>query len=339
MILLNGEDGADIEKYLGYSIDLLFGADMNTFGGDLSKMDAQAFIEACDESLLQIARGGTPWVLRWCYGWTKTWNVPYRASQSFVDGHIDLALKAARDQIDDRHDQGGTRVSAFIDYLIEETGSTDRSYLRSQMLNIFFPARDTSGILMSMIMFHLARHPGVYLKVRAEVLASSTFDLSYQSVKSLAYTNAVVNETLRLTAPASRMHREVLADAVLPHGGGVDRSQPVFVPRGSAVVVHSHAMQRDKSWWGDDADAFRPKRWLDDSSTTAHRRAWAYLPFSGGPRICPAQAMVVTHMALILARFASMFREIQNMDPEEDFLERHRLLMSIQNGAKVRLVK
>ena len=39
-------------------------------------------------------------------------------------------------------------------------------------------------------------------------------------------------------------------------------------------------MHRLKELWGDDAEDFRPERWV------GRKPGWEYLPFNGGPRIC-----------------------------------------------------
>lgn len=39
------------------------------------------------------------------------------------------------------------------------------------------------------------------------------------------------------------------------------------VKKGDMVVYLPYAMGRMKFLWGDDADAFRPERWLDDAGT------------------------------------------------------------------------
>lgn len=316
-------------QFLDHSIDLLFGDDVNTVGGDSSKLDADAFIRACDASLLQVARSQTPWLLRWYRGWTENWNQPFYASQEFVDRHVEAAL--------DRKAKG-THSTALVDELVRQTGSTDRLYLRNQMLNIFFPARDASGIAISLVMFQLARHPSVYAQVRAEVSEKGMKDgITYEALKNLRYVNAVINETLRLHGPTGHALRDVLADTVLPHGGGADGDQPMFVPKGSAVVVHMHAVQRNHAAWGDDANSFRPERWLQDSKAS-QRRGWEYLPFLRGPRICPGQPMVLAQLAYIIVAFALQFREIQSCDPEERLIEEHRILMKIRNGVLVKLV-
>lgn len=66
--------------------------------------------------------------------------------------------------------------------------------------------------------------------------------------------------------------------------------------------------QRDPQYFGDDADDFRPGRWLNA------KHYWDFVPFGGGPRRCPAQMMVMTESAYMLARLAQVYRKIEPRD-------------------------
>ena len=58
-----------------------------------------------------------------------------------------------------------------------------------------------------------------------------------------------------------------------------------WVPKGTPVQVNVWAMQRDERWW-QDAQAFKPERWLGDRSGGDRSGGMAYLPFGLGPRMC-----------------------------------------------------
>lgn len=70
-------------------------------------------------------------------------------------------------------------------------------------------------------------------------------------------------------------------------------------------------MHWDKDYWGPDAEAFRPERWLDSI-----RPKWKYIPFLGGARLCPARQKILTQYALFLVRFLQEFKEIENRGSE-----------------------
>lgn len=96
-------------------------------------------------------------------------------------------------------------------------------------------------------------------------------------------------------------------------------------------MIDIYSMHRDKDLWGQDADEFRPERW------EAARPTWEYLPFAGGPRICPAQQMVYTECAYVIVRLLQRFTRIESQDPEP-WTELFNLTVENKNGIKVKLV-
>lgn len=318
-------------------MDLIIGEDINTVNKDFSKIDYSSFMAACDGSQLQVVRSRLPWLIRWWKGWTKTWDEPLRATQSFMDRYVDSAVQD--------HEKPGSgpiqRSPAFLDHLISEAGSEDKLYLRNQLLNVFMPGRDSVAIEASYIMLYLSRNPAVYAKVREEVLAAGLEPgkISYEALKALPYINAVVQESLRLGGPPNgQTARDILSDIVLPRGGGINGDQPIFVPKGSVVYVQIQVLHRDMDAWGPDPDNFRPERWIEKSKVP-QRLAFEYMPFSGGRRICPAMALAMGELAYIVASFALRFREIRSRDPESKVLEEGAIVMKIRNGVHVKLVR
>ena len=59
------------------------------------------------------------------------------------------------------------KPQAVIDHLAEET--QDRKFLTDQLLNVLFPARDSSAIGASCVFFVLARNLETWQKLRREV--------------------------------------------------------------------------------------------------------------------------------------------------------------------------
>lgn len=82
---------------------------------------------------------------------------------------------------------------------------------------------------------------------------------------SLPYTMAVFYETLRLFPPIPFEIRECEQATTLPDG--------TFLPEKAIVVWSLWAMNRSKRTWGEDADVFRPERWLDDDGKLTTKSA------------------------------------------------------------------
>lgn len=91
-------------------------------------------------------------------------------------------------------------------------------------------------------------------------------------------------------------------------------------------------MHQDEYVWGDDAKTFRPERWEKLKPT------WAYVPFLGGPRTCPAQQMVLTQYGYLLVRLMQEFERMDNRDETTEFVEEHKMTKQSRNGAKVAFV-
>jgi cytochrome P450 len=72
----------------------------------------------------------------------------------------------------------------------------DRRFVRNELINVYFPARDTAGIITSNIILMLARRPHMWDKLRAEVLGIEDQKLTFELLKSLKYTHAIINESM-----------------------------------------------------------------------------------------------------------------------------------------------
>lgn len=105
---------------------------------------------------------------------------------------------------------------------------------------------------------------------------------------------------------------------------------PVFVPKGTLVGYNVYAMHRRTDIYGQEANDFRPERWMDKGL----RPRWGYLPFNGGPRICIGQRYALTEVGYVLVRMVQEFRtlESKNSGPWEESLA---LTLCSKNGAKV----
>ena len=140
---------------------------------------------------------------------------------------------------------------------------------------------------------------------------------------------------LRLRVGSDRIVRLCLQDCVLPRGGGEAGGDPIFVQRGTVVQTHTSVLHRDSACWGPDAHTFRPERWLDGSL----RPKWNFLPFGGGSRTCPAQQMVLTQFAFILARFARTFETLECKDEAGELVDDYKFVKRSKNGVNVALRK
>ena len=180
-----------------------------------------------------------------------------------------------------------------------------------------------------------SHNPHIWQDLRAEALIIGDQPLTFELLKSLKLTKAVINETLQLHLPASRISRAALRDTVLPVGGGPDGRSPLFVHKGQVVEMELYTLQRNPEYWGDNADEFKPERWGEGRPLWESK--WQYEPFLGGMRMCPAQQQVLTQLAYLLVRMTKEFNSVENKDPVLDYVEEIRMTVESRNGVRIAL--
>lgn len=154
--------------------------------------------------------------------------------------------------------------------------------------------------------------------------------------------------------------RSALKTTTLPVGGGPDGSFPILVRKGEAIGYSVYAMHRREDIYGEDAALFRPSRWDPDTQDGPSLKGigWAYLPFNGGPRICPGRKILrlfqhpllpeadwlLTEKFALLEASYTVIRLLQTfpqIEPADDLPIQERqsltLVVSNANGCKVRL--
>lgn len=65
--------------------------------------------------------------------------------------------------------------------------------------------------------------------------------------------------------------------------------------------------QLDASIWGDDAEAFRPERWIDAPAHEEKKRRGAMIPFGGGKHLCPGRMFAWTELIAVVGALALAF--------------------------------
>ena len=132
--------------------------------------------------------------------------------------------------------------------------------------------------------------------------------------------------------PVPVLDKLAIRDTVLPHGGGQDGLQPLFVAKGTELTYNVHSMMRQTSVYGPDAETFRPERWADSSL----RPGWDFLPFGGGPRVCLGQQYALTECYYVTIRLMQHFRKIEDRDGTP-WVEKLAVTCCSFNGTKVAL--
>ncbi|CEL59858.1 Cytochrome P450 52A5 OS=Candida maltosa GN=CYP52A5 PE=1 SV=1 [Rhizoctonia solani AG-1 IB] len=203
-----------------------------------------------------------------------------------------------------QEDDDGTRT--FLEYLV--TVSNDPKLIRDTLVSFLLAGRDTSASLLTFMVYVLALYPDTYDRLSKEVndIVHEDRPSTFEEIKSMRYLRALINETLRVFPPVPfNIRRSTNHPSVLPSNLSGAQNGLFLYPRCSITysLLHIH---RRKDIWGDDAEEFRPDRWLAEGSQKVHvTNPFAFIPFNGGPRMCLGQNLaylLVSHTIVELLR-------------------------------------
>ncbi|KAG9251383.1 cytochrome P450 alkane hydroxylase-like protein [Emericellopsis atlantica] len=241
----------------------------------------------------------------------------------FAEGVVDQTMSS-----EEKTSAGGKKKYIFPTELAKM--GLSQKQIQIEVINIMFAGRDTTAALLSLIWWYLAKRPDIVSKIRNELEPLGSRAPTTEEVKKLHYLKNVVNEVLRLHPINPLNSRTAIRDTTLPRGGGPDGQSPVFIRKGQQVMFTSSGLQRRPDLYGNDVMELKPERW-----NTLKPTAFEYIPFGGGPRICPGQ-----HLALLEASYFTvrLLQEFQSVEPlnEGPFQEAFAILVTSGDGVRVR---
>jgi enediyne biosynthesis protein E7 len=169
--------------------------------------------------------------------------------------------------------------------------------LVNEVMTLIVAGHETTASALNWTWYLLSQHPQIEARLHAEIAAAPEIAApSLQEMESLAYTQQVVNEALRLYPPGWVLSRRTLAADVL---GGFE------VPANSNVLLMLYLLHRHPRFWND-PDSFWPERFAPEHE--AQRPRFAYMPFAAGPRHCIGETFALYEMLMHLYKVARHYR-------------------------------
>lgn len=329
---------------LDSSTEFLFGHSVNSQLHELPEhlrpIESKTYAKSQDEKSFSDAFDDAQNTIAYRFRFGKYYNFynPKKFQESckrthdFVDYYVQLALN--KDVGEKELEKGVKEGYVFLDELVQRT--RDPIELRSQLLNILLAGRDTTASLLGWLFHYLIRNPEVLAKLRRAVLDDfGTYDnpeeVTFAKLKGCQYLQHSLSEALRLEPVVPSNSRRAVKDTTLPTGGGPDGKSPVFIKKGTNVAYTVYIMHRNPAIWGEDAQEFRPERWV------GHKHAFDFLPFNAGPRICIGQQFALTSAGYCAVRLLQRFDRFENLDPVDVVQHMVTLTSRSDRGVKVKL--
>jgi len=180
----------------------------------------------------------------------------------------------------------------------EETGEsmTDRQ-LRDEVMTFVLAGHETTAVALTWTWYLLDRHPDVAARLKAEVAATlGSRTPTPEDIPRLQYVRMVVEEVMRLYPPVWGFMRQSI---------GPDRIGGYAIPKGTVIAICPYITHRHPDFWPE-PERFDPERFTPER--VRERARYAYLPFSGGPRLCIGNEFALMEVQLVVAMTVQRYR-------------------------------
>ncbi|KAF9590791.1 hypothetical protein IFM89_038383 [Coptis chinensis] len=200
----------------------------------------------------------------------------------------------------------GDLLSRFLDL-----SDKDPRYLKDICSNFLHAGRDTNASTMSWFMYRMCTLPhlqekvvqdikeAVQLKETATVTEFLEKVTDTRVLDKMQYLHAALSEALRLHPPVPVNAKYCFGDDTLPDG--------FSVKKGDLVSYQPYAMGRMKYIWGEDAEEYRPERWIDEDGRCRMESPFKFPAFQAGPRICAGKEFAFSQMKVFTSVLLHFF--------------------------------
>lgn len=180
--------------------------------------------------------------------------------------------------------------------------------------NIFtmlLAGEDTTSNSISWTLFYLSQHPEVVNKIREEantVYFNDDAPASFEKLSELKYTNAVVQEAIRLKPTTPQLYFEANEDIEI---------EGLLIPKNGKVILQNKVAQTSEAYFTN-ANSFEPERWMV-SECPMHKKHSPQVikAFGGGPRYCPGMFLAINEMVTLVSTLCKHFNFKLAVKPEE----------------------
>ncbi|KAE9401944.1 cytochrome P450 monooxygenase pc-bph [Gymnopus androsaceus JB14] len=205
-----------------------------------------------------------------------------------------------------------------------------RDELTAEALTLLIAGSDTTSNSTCAILYFLAKTPRAQKALHEELdravpdpTNGEGLPVTVEDVKAdkLPYLDACINEGLRIHSTSA-----LGLPRIVPEGGMT--VEGISFVEGTVLSVPSYTIHRDTEVWGEDAEEFRPERWLDLDSEKRDLVNKTFNPFSVGPRACVGRNLAFLELQIIVASLVRRWEFVledgveQELKTSEGFLRK-----------------
>ncbi|XDG01596.1 hypothetical protein ABKA04_001211 [Annulohypoxylon sp. FPYF3050] len=169
-----------------------------------------------------------------------------------------------------------------------------------------FAGSDSTASTMQSFFWHALSVPRVYSRLVEEVETAvregkihSQGNVQWTDAQNLSYFQACLKESMRMR-PAVGVN---IARYVPPEGIEIEGRH---IPGGTRLALNGWVLHRDKATFGEDADVYRPERWLEDPEEAKVMERYMF-QFGGGAHVCIGRNLALLEINKVIPRLLRDF--------------------------------
>nr|QST15048.1 CYP360A8 protein [Diaphanosoma celebensis] len=204
------------------------------------------------------------------------------------DDFIDLAIESIGDAASS---DKGSAISSWSRDEVEEI-------VVAQAALFFTAGFETTATTLTTAAYLLAKHPEIQDKFHDLIVqkVEEHGEVCHEMFWDFPYADQVINEVLRLYAPAVRLERECSKDFTF---------KGIHVKKGMMVTIPTYAVHYSEEYYPNPLK-FDPDRW--DPVNKQDRNPYAFIPFGLGPRNCVGMRFAMEELKIALCTLLLTFK-------------------------------
>ncbi|KIM92616.1 hypothetical protein OIDMADRAFT_46617 [Oidiodendron maius Zn] len=222
-------------------------------------------------------------------------------------------------EINARKDRGSHRpdilAKLFEMQKMKPEEMNDQAVISMVSTNIF-AGSDTTAASLRAIIYYLLKTPECMQKLIDEIEDLKQKDsvssiVTLKQAQEMPYLQACIHESMRMF-PVSGL---ALPRVVPPGGIHIDSH---FIPEGMTVGVNAWALHYNYEIFGNDAEVFRPDRWLQQDTGDMER---CFFSWGRGSRTCIGKNLAMMEISKLIPTLFMHF-DMKLTNPNEEWTER-----------------
>ncbi|KAJ9610999.1 hypothetical protein H2204_015284 [Knufia peltigerae] len=190
--------------------------------------------------------------------------------------------------------QDGSRGDILAQLQATKDGQVPFRDVVNHITNNLIAGSDTTAISLRACIYYLLKTPHAYHALQGEIDAAfasgrlSEF-VTYEESTKLPYLQATIKEAMRLHPGVGfPLERHVPPEGAVLCGK--------YLPGGTNVSMTAPVVHHDRTIFGDDAESFRPERWLETDEVRLKQMDRCSLAFGHGARSCSGKNISLMEM-------------------------------------------